>query len=251
MGLMGLLSLRVAHAACESGLAERMKTRLFPQRTLDHGLAACKSWSAYTGRSIVVLPFLADGSGPAGRRTLDLAVVLIQRPDNGNTERDAVIALSYQPGALRERGAALQELRIDTARYLMAPGQRAFGLRARYRGDELATPYAAETLRLYLPQGRQLQELLAETEIERDSGRWDLQCAGQFERLRTQISVDPVAGQRWADLRLARTTVVTRAISTQAQGACVEQHSPARYAPLRLRHDGVQYARPAALRPQP
>ncbi|RYF79527.1 MAG: hypothetical protein EOO29_16940 [Comamonadaceae bacterium] len=241
------LTCAAAHAACESGLAERMQSRLYPARTLDRALAACKAWPAYAGRSIVVLPFPADSGRPPGQRTLDLAVLVIQRPDNGNTERDAVMAQIYQPGALRERGHALQELRIDTARYLLAPNQRAFGLRARYRGDELAAPFAAETLRLYLPQASQLQQVLAETEIERDSGRWDLQCDGQFERLRTQVAVEPVAGRRWADLMLSRTLQSSRA-RRQADGQCLDHAEPARYTPHRLRHNGEDYAAPAGLK---
>ncbi|WP_225785492.1 hypothetical protein [Xenophilus sp. Marseille-Q4582] len=236
-----------AHAACESGLAERMQAQLYPARTLDHALAACKAWPAYAGRSIVVLPLLPPVDMPPGQRTLDLAVLLIQRPDNGNTERDAVIARSYQPGALSERGPVLQELRIDTARYLLAPGQRAFGLRARYRGDDLAAPFANETLRLYLPQGRQLHEVLAETEMDRDNGRWDLQCDGQFERLRSLLTVDGSAGQRWADLVLSRTLTPSRA-RRQLDGQCLEQTGPARHTPLRLRHDGQRYAAPAPLK---
>ena len=144
--LAAVLLSTAVQAACESGLAERMQARLYPTRTLDHTLAACKAWPAYAGRSIVVLPLQPLGAtAPAGQRTWDLAVLLIQRPDNGNTERDAVIAQSLQASALRERGPELQELRIDTARYLLAPGQRAFGLRARYRGDDLAAPFASET----------------------------------------------------------------------------------------------------------
>ena len=40
-----------AHAACESGLAERMQARLYPARTLDHALAACKAWPMGTAPS--------------------------------------------------------------------------------------------------------------------------------------------------------------------------------------------------------
>ncbi|MDA7417575.1 hypothetical protein PGB34_14530 [Xenophilus arseniciresistens] len=241
-----LLGSTAAQAACESGLAERMQARLYPNRSLDHGLAACKAWPAFAGRSIVVLPLqpLEEPAMPTGQRSLDLAVLLIQRPDNGNTERDAVIAQSYQSAALVESGAALQELRIDTSRFLLATGQRAFGLRARYRGDELAAPFASESLRLYLPQGKKILEVLAETEMDRDSGRWDLQCDGQFERLRSQLSVDAEPGQRWADLVIARTLTPSRA-RLQPDGQCLEHTGPSRHTPLRLRHDGQGYATPA------
>ena len=44
------------HAACDSGLAERLHAKLHPGRTLDHELAVCQAWRTVPGRSIVVLP---------------------------------------------------------------------------------------------------------------------------------------------------------------------------------------------------
>lgn len=244
----GLLCSGGAHAACESGLAERMHRRLYAERPLDHALAACKAWPAFPGRSIVVLPMPQQPGTEPGRRVFDLAVLIIQRPDNGNTERDAVMSLSYQRAALRENGAMLQDVRIDTGRYVLAPNQRAFGLRARYRGDALAAPFSNETLRLYLAQGKGIDEILAETEIERDSGRWDLQCEGRFERLRTQISVERTDRNRWPDLVLARTLLPNHTV-LQADGQCVDQASPPRNTPLRLKPDGKAYPAPPPIKP--
>lgn len=251
-----LLASAAAHAACESELAERMHVRLYAERQLEAPLAACRAWSAHPGRSIVVLP-LRKLDGPPGQRVMDLAVLVVQRPDNGNSERDTVIGHLYQPEGLRESGPALQELRIDTARYLLAPEVRAFGLRARYRSDSVAAPFAGETLRLYLHDGARkgqrqgqpdppLREVLAETEIERESGRWDLQCAGRFERLRTRVTLEPVAGQRWADLLLAR-TLTPRQTQYQADGQCASREGAPRRTPLRLRFDGQRYPVEAAL----
>ena len=52
--LLCLSAAGLSHAACESGLAERMHAKLYPNRTLDERLAACKPWPAFPGRSIVV-----------------------------------------------------------------------------------------------------------------------------------------------------------------------------------------------------
>ena len=72
--LAGLLAAGAGHAACESGLAERMHAKLHPQRPLDERLAACKPWPAYPGRSIVVLPMPRETSDN-GAKVYDLEVL--------------------------------------------------------------------------------------------------------------------------------------------------------------------------------
>jgi hypothetical protein len=49
--LLGLSAAGLGHAACESGLAERMHAKLYPNRPLDERLAACKLWPAFAGRT--------------------------------------------------------------------------------------------------------------------------------------------------------------------------------------------------------
>ena len=96
-----LTSGAAAHAACESGLAERMHARLHPDRALDERLAACKAWPAFPGRIVIVLPMPRPSDDPTSR-VYDLEVLLVQRPDNGNSERDIVIGRLFQPAALSD-----------------------------------------------------------------------------------------------------------------------------------------------------
>jgi hypothetical protein len=76
--LLCLFTASLSHAACESGLAERMHAKLHPNRPLDERLAACKIWPAFPGRSIVVLPMPRETSDK-GAKVFDLEVLLIQR----------------------------------------------------------------------------------------------------------------------------------------------------------------------------
>lgn len=243
--LLGITAAGTAHAACESGLAERMHAKLHPQRELDERLAACKAWPAFPGRSIVVLP-LVKAAGE-GMRLLDLELLLIQRPDNGNTERDTVVARLFQPEALTEDAVAIQDIRIDTARYTLASDARAFGLRVRYRGSSRANPFASETLRLYLPHGSKLRPVLEELELDRDSGEWDTQCNGRFEQLRTQVSVGRTGSNGLADLLLSRTLKKSHA-QMHEDGDCREAGGPARFSTATLHYDGERYKVPKALR---
>ncbi|MBN8750477.1 Uncharacterised protein [Xylophilus ampelinus] len=235
-----------AHAACESGLAERMHAKLHPKRKLDESLAACKPWPAYPGRSIVVLP-LVNGAGSAHGKVLDLEVLVIQRPDNGNTERDTVLARLFQPEALEEDVIRIQDIRIDTGRYVLSPDARAFGLRVRYSSSSRTHPLSSETLRLYVPQGSRLREVLGEVEVEREGGEWDLRCNGRFEQLRTMLSVGKARSDGYADLSLARSLTQSRA-QLQDDGECHERALTPHYSTEVLHYDGERYRVPKSLR---
>ena len=236
----------VAQAACESGLAERMHAKLHPQRQLDQERAACKPWLAFPGRSIVVLPMPRPSSEP-GVTAYDLEVLVIQRPDNGNTERDTILSRVFEPAALTEDAITIQDIRIDTARYLLAPGVRAFGVRVRYRGSSRANPFATETMQLYAAQGATLRRVLEEIELDMDRGEWDTSCAGRFEQVRGSVSVAAGVTQSFADLLVQRDHTESRA-EMQEGGECAEKALPSRHRNYTLRYDGERYRVPKALR---
>lgn len=245
--LLGLAAAGASHAACESGLAERMHAKLHPNRPLDERLAACKPWPAFPGRSIVVLP-VPHEADRKGARVFDLELLLIQRPDNGNTERDTVIARILQPEALDEDSTAeIQDIEIDTSRYLLAPDTRAFGLRVRYRGVGPGRSLSVETLRLYVQHGSKLRQVLQEVELDHDTGEWDQSCNGHFEKLRTLLSVARTSSNGWRDLQLSRTRTPSRA-QLQDDLSCTEKTLPARFDTVTLRYDGERYRVPRALR---
>ena len=235
-----------AQAACESGLAERMHAKLHPQRQLDGERAACKLWPAFPGRSIVVLPMPRPSPEP-GVTAYDLEVLVIQRPDNGNTERDTILSRLFEPAALTSDAIAIDDIRIDTARYTLAADTRAFGIRVRYRGSSRANPYASETLRLYAMKGVKLHKALDEIELDMDGGEWDTSCNGRFDQVRSTLSVARTTNEGYADLLVQRTRTENRA-STQEGGECVEKAMPAQLRTYTLHYDGETYRVPKALR---
>lgn len=243
-----LATVGVANAACESGLAERIHAKLHPHRPLDERLAACKVWPAFPGRSIVVLPMPRETTDK-GAKVFDLELLLIQRPDNGNTERDTVIGRLMQPEALDEDATTtIQDIRIDTSRYVLSGEARAFGLRVRYGGTSAPrSPLASETVRLYVLHSGKLRQVLQEVELDRDNGGWDFtSCTGHFEKLRTMLSVGKATSNGFGDLVLSRTVVQSRAQETEDQG-CIEKTLPARFSTTTLRYDGEKYRVPKSL----
>jgi hypothetical protein len=230
-----------AHAACDSGLAERMHAKLHPGRQLDHERAACQPWRAFPGRSIVVLPLPRPGSEPDFAE-FDLDVLVVQQADNGNTERMTIVSRLFEEKALTHDAIRIEEIRVDTARYRLAQEARAFGVRVRYQGSSRANPYANETLSLYVPQGPRLAKVLDGLEMSLQRGEWDMQCAGTFESVRGSLSLGPGASNGYTDLTLHRTHI--ESVNRRQGEECAIEEEPARFSSAVIRYDGRAYRMP-------
>ncbi len=237
--LLGLAAFQLtAQAACQTGLAERLHAKRHPQRALLHELAVCEAWRGHLGRSVVVLPMQGDAAD-----SLDLDVLVVQQPDNGNSERATVLAQVQQSIRTgRKDELMVSDIELDGARYRLAPELRSFGLRISRRSTLPHAPASSETLSLYALQGNsvKLHLLLDELEIRRERGQWDMSCSGQFEKQQSQVSVSrSSAAKGLADLVVRRSDWKS---FNELQGAeCMESSQPARYRELILRYDGTAY----------
>jgi len=226
------------HAACDTGLAERMHAKLHPKRQLDHERAVCQAWRGFPGRFIVVLPMPRPASA-ADFTEFDLDVLVVQQADNGNTDRATVVSRLLQPAALSEDAIRIGEIKVDTARYTLAGDARAFGVRVIRQGSSRANPYSSETLSLYVPQGPKLAKVLDGLEMTLERGEWDTNCAGNFETVRGSLSIARSTSNGYADLLLRQTRSESR--STPQGDECLTHERPAKFTSLALRYDGNSY----------
>ncbi|VWX63440.1 conserved hypothetical protein [Burkholderiales bacterium 8X] len=238
LGLALTLAHPSSHAACDTGLAERMSAKLHPSRTLDHERAACKAWRGTPNRFIVVLPLLRPGAEPDAAE-FDLDVMVVEQADNGNTERTSIVSRLFQTSALSEDAVRITEIRIDTGRYVLAKDSRAFGIRVLRQGPSRVAPYASETLDLYLPRGARLAKVLDGQEILLEHGEWDSNCTGVFETVRGSLSLLGQSSNGLADLALRRSRLEKR--STPVGDQCQTTDRPLRSSQVLLRFDGLRY----------
>ena len=230
-----------AHAACDTGLAERMHGKLHPQRTLDHERAVCEPWRGMLGRYIVLLPLARPSTDP-DITEYDLDVLVVQQADNGNTERARIVSRLFEPRALVvEDDRTIVALRIDGARYTLAPDTKAFGVRTLVRGTSRADSYESDRLALYVPQpqGMQLDKVLDGLEVTVERGMRDGDCGGNFQALRGSVSVARGASNGRADLTLHQT--LSRSRSTLQGEECVTHEQPITSRSTTLRFDGRRY----------
>lgn len=226
-----------ARAACQTGLAERLHAKLNLKGALLHELAVCDAWRGHLGRSVVVLPTpgsIAD--------TIDLDVLVVQQPDNGNSERATVLAQWRQTVRNGGRDAlSVSDIELDGARYRLSPDLRSFGLRIIRRSTAMQQPASSETLSVYsLGRGNQLHLMLDELETRRERGQWGPGCSGRFEKQESQVTVSRSSTSRGlADLLVQRTDA--RSVNELQGEECVESSEPPRYSETTLRFDGSAY----------
>jgi hypothetical protein len=185
-----------------------------------------------------VLP-LPHPASDAGVTQFDLDVLVVQQADNGNTERATIVSRLFQPSALSEDAIRINEIKVDTARYILAPDARAFGLRIVRQGSSRLNPYSNETLSLYVPQGPKLARVLDELEMTLERGESDGNCPANFETVRGTLSIARSTSHGYADLLLRQTRTDTR--STAQGEECVTQERPAKFSSQALRYDGTAY----------
>ncbi|MDM0112557.1 hypothetical protein QTI66_10375 [Variovorax sp. J22R133] len=230
-------------AACQTGLAERLHAKLHPGRELNHQLAVCEPWRGNMGRSIVVLP-LARTDAQSGAQSLDLEVMVVQQPDNGNSERATVLARLIRSIPMEGEANPVTDIELDSTRYRLSPDLHVFGLRIMRRSSPFSQhPSSNETLSLYALKGNKLSSVLDALEMNMERGHWDTSCNGQFEKQQSMMSVAKSMNNGLADLILQRTDWKT---SNALQGEeCMEQTEPASYKTFTLRYDGSRYVPPS------
>lgn len=86
----------------------------------------------------------------------------------------------YNDKGLTSDAIEISNISIDTARYMVAENQRAFGVRVSYRNNSQPNPYNNETLSLFVKSGDALHTILKHYNAKEYTGEWDTRCAGEF-----------------------------------------------------------------------
>lgn len=198
--LAGLLLVApaVAHAACDAQLTA-WAAALQPGRTLDQEQAACKVWPADEAVTLAVLPF-AQQPGKDGETVYDLEVL------TADSATGKVLAHLNRKAVITSDAIQFSSLTLDTARYQLSPGVRAFGVRIGYRGSSRVDPYESDVLSLYVIDGTRIRPVLDNLVMTKGSGEWDGNCAGDFSNTTRTMSVAPARSSGYALLKISETT---------------------------------------------
>ncbi|MEJ6817065.1 hypothetical protein PseuLF5_08600 [Pseudomonas sp. LF-5] len=203
-------------------------------------MSRCNVWPAFPSQAISVKStYLADSGGDdAGVFDLDLSIV--------NASNYNPIASYRKPGAYNSDAVRLDDLRIDTARYRLAPQVRAFGLRSMFAHSSRAIPYEKTDLALYVREGNELRPVLEGLVVAKNNGEFINDCEGYTKTIRRTVEIGPSSHHGLADLIV--TTNGSKMKNTQSGKECLSKTTRLKQKRITLTYDGQQYIVPEDLR---
>lgn len=203
------------------------------------GYSVCKEWPAYPGVNITAVSQLEAQPGvenPYDEGRYDLRLALV--PASGG----AALATYFQGALFNSDAVRFNDLSLDTARYTLTAQQRAFALRATFRGSSRANPFGEVWLSLYIREGSTLRPVLESLIVESNGGEWDTQCEGEFYETRRTVQIAGTHSHGYADLIVKTVSSGSRNIR---QGEdCDSTSSTEKPVMTTLRYDGKQYVVP-------
>ena len=208
---------------------------------------ACRLRPENTKEAIVVLTY-THGDEHSGKASDNNDTgydvdVLVVRADNGS-----VVARNVTGGHIDSDAVSFDGIAIDTANYLLAPGERAFGVRIEHDAHCYQCVFGQTGLSLYLQRGKKLDDimdmLVREAGGESDATR----CEDLPFEAKRAIVIAPAARHGLADLLV--TTTVDRLDDESTAVACPA--GPDRITPKTdtLNFDGRAYPVPAEIDPK-
>jgi len=151
-----------------------------PGRVSEWSMAVCKRRPDNPDTLVAVVPMSAETG-----ELRDLQILVIDLP------RQTVVARRVERNVLEGDAIYVNAVALDTARYALAPKQRAFGVRIRWKGSSGPNPYSRETLSLYTVSSPRIERNLAGLVTWERWGEWDMDCTGTFSSVSRTISVAP------------------------------------------------------------
>ena len=140
-------------------------------------------------------------------------------------------------------GPELGEIRIDTGRYLVAPGVRAFGVRALNSMRLFGVPTDGEALSLFVVKGKHIVNVLSHADMRLSySNRADV-CEEKRREVARVLVVDKALTHGFRDL-LVKETIPDSAGSRDVSGRCRLAPTGVKTNEHRLQYDGAKYTVP-------
>ena len=198
----------------------------------------CRRWPARPGLTLVAVPLMTDRSADGNEGDIELLVV-----DSANF---AIRQRSRLPGLMSDDAFYISNIAFDTARYHLAPGETAFGLRLSRQGSSRPNPFGETALWLFATGDHGLRPVLDNIVVAKNQGEWDTNCAGEFHETKRTLAMKPSAGSAYADIVVTeRNRTIISSLSNDGTCASKEETSTSEY---RLAYDATAYRLPDDLK---
>ncbi|MEN4920546.1 hypothetical protein ABE485_17880 [Achromobacter spanius] len=200
----------------------------------------CKAWPANPDLLLAAIPLMQDRPDQDDGHDGDLRILVLDR---------ATLKVLHDlrlDGLMSDDAVRLGGVSFDTARYDVAPGRRAFGLRISREGSSRANPFSETSLRLFDIGPKGLDMVLDGLVVDRSNGEWDTNCAGEFTERSVSLAMGGGSANGLRDLTATESHESSRA--AMQHGDCVEKILDKGKTTRTLKFDGRRYQIPEPLR---
>ncbi|MCT7326039.1 MULTISPECIES: PA3715 family protein [Ralstonia] len=230
-------------AAKRSGSGYKVDgARIQLPEALNPHAVVCRTWPAHPELTLMAVPLMQQEDADAGTNEGDLELLVL---DTGNGSIRQRLRL---PARMSDDAVRIRSVTFDTARYVVAPGQIAFGVRIAKEGSSRPNPFSETALWLYTLQGNQLKPVLNGVVVEASGGEWDTNCAGAFEQTKRTLTMAADTHNGYADIAVSESKSASTNTVDKA-GECQTHNAKPQRTTYRLAYDGKQYVVPKALAP--
>lgn len=203
--------------------------------------AVCRTWPAHPELTLLAVPLMQQEDADAGNEG-DLELFVLDTANGSIRQRLRL------PARMSDDAVRIRSVTFDTARYVVAPGQTAFGVRIVKESSSRANPFSETALWLYTLQSSQLKPVLNGVAVETGGGEWDTNCAGAFEQTKRTLTMTSDTHNGYADIAVTETKSASTNRVDKA-GECQTRDAKPQRTTYRLAYDGKQYVVPKALAP--
>ena len=205
----------------------------------DPHAVVCRVWPARPEFTLVAVPLMTRQSDDSNEGDLELLVV--------DSSDSAVRQRLRLPHLMNDDALYISSIAFDTARYRLAPGNMAFGLRVSLRGSSRPNPFGETTLWLFrIDDKERLAPVLDSLIVSSNQGEWDTNCAGEFHTTERTLSMVPSAGNAIADIVVDETNTTTIS-KPDKDGTCTDTGTESSNS-YRLHYEASAYRAPEGLK---
>lgn len=181
--LLNLFTMATAWAKCDERFIATVQAKSTDQRIPVQHLTACKHWPADNSLAIVVFAYQTGDDEEDGFAEYDVEILLTNRKNGAIKQR------FFEKRWWVSDAMQLDDVVIDTARYWLAPNERAFGIRTSYRGSSRVNPFNYSHLYLFTSQPKRLNLIVNEIEIAQFSGEIAPNCNETYSESKSTLHI--------------------------------------------------------------
>ncbi len=194
---------------------------------------ACKVWPFKPDLTLMAVPLIEADPAEEGESNGDVEVIVT------DSKTGKPLARRREKGMAFGDAVQFTGVKLDTARYDMMPGIRAFGVVTRQFGSSNVNPYSESALWLYSFSDDRIDRVLDGLVIATLNGEYDGNCAGTINEISRTVDMAAAEHQRHRDLTV--TEIATTTTSVAEGEDCKSTDKSDMPKQLTLQFDGGHY----------